>query len=124
MIVGVLWTAPITGYLMLVSALSRRSPLVWALMPPLVGALLERIVFGTHYLWSFLVYRTAGIWHTLGLGHSHILTKQHGLRPFGTLLEELNWRAAFGNIDLWLGVVATVAMLYVAVRLRRYHDDT
>ena len=122
-ILGVLWTAPVTGYLILVSALSRRSPLVWALVPPLVGSLLERIVFGTHYLWSFLIYRIAGIWHILGLEHTHIVS-HHSLRPFGTLLEELNWRAGFGSIDLWLGVVATVAMLYVAVRLRRYHDDS
>jgi ABC-2 type transport system permease protein len=123
-ILGLLWAAPITGYLILVSALSRRSPMVWAFLPPLVGALLERIVFGTHYLWSFLVYRVAGIWHLLDVEHSDIITKQHGLRPFGTLLDELNWRAAFGSIDLWLGVAATVVMLYVAVRLRRYHDES
>ena len=122
-ILGVLWTAPVTGYLMLVSAVSRRSPLLWATLPPLVGALLERIVFGTHHLWNFLGYRTVGIWHILGLTHSHVMT-HHGMRPLGTLLGELDWRAAFGSIDLWLGVAATVAMLYVAVRLRRYHDET
>jgi ABC-2 type transport system permease protein len=122
-ILGVLWTAPITGYLILVSALSRRTPLVWATLPPLVGALLERIVFGTHYLWDFLIYRAFGIWHILGVEYSDIVT-HHGLRPFGTLLDELNWRGAFGSIDLWLGVAATVAMLYFAVRLRRYHDES
>jgi ABC-2 type transport system permease protein len=122
-LVGLLWTAPIVGYLILVSALSRKSPFVWALMPPLVGALLERIVFGTHYLWSFLVYRFAGIWYLLDVQHSNIVTHQ-GLRPFGTLLDVLNWRGAFGSIDLWLGVVATAVMLYVAARLRRYHDDS
>jgi len=122
-VLAVLWAAPVTGYLMLVSAVSRRSPLLWASLPPLVGALLERIVFGTHYLWGFLVYRTAGIWHILGVDHSRVVTHQR-LRPLGTLLDELNWRAAFGSIDLWLGVAATVAMLYVAVRLRRYHDET
>jgi ABC-2 type transport system permease protein len=121
-ILGVLWTAPITGYLILVSALSRRMPLVWATLPPLVGALLERIVFGTHYLWDFLIYRAFGIWHILDVEHSDIIT-HHGLRPFGTLLSELDWREAFGSIDLWLGVAATVAMLYFAIRLRRYHDD-
>jgi ABC-2 type transport system permease protein len=122
-ILGLLWAAPITGYLMLVSAVSRRSPMVWAFMPPLVGALLERIVFGTHYLWNFLVYRSFGIWHILDVEHSDIIT-HHGLRPFGTLLDELNWRGAFGSIDLWLGVAAALVMLYVAVRLRRYHDET
>jgi ABC-2 type transport system permease protein len=122
-ILGVLWTAPITAYLILVSALARRMPLVWATLPPLVGALLERIVFGTHYLWDFLIYRGFGIWHILDLEHSDIIT-HHGLRPFGTLLDELKWREAFGSIDLWLGVAVTVAMLYAAVRLRRYHDES
>lgn len=122
-ILGLLWTAPITGYLILVSALSRRNPMVWAFLPPLVGALLERIVFGTHYLWGFLAYRGLGIWHILNVEHSDIVT-HHGLRPFGTLLDVLNWRAAFGSVDLWLGVAATVAMLYAATRIRRYRDDT
>jgi len=123
LILGVLWTAPVTAYLMLVSALSRRNPFVWALLPPLVGSLLERIVLGTHYLWDFLVYRTLGIWHILDVEHSHVVT-DNGLRPFGTLLNELNWRGAFGSIDLWLGIAATVAMLYGAVRLRRYQDES
>jgi len=122
-ILGMLWTAPIIAYLMLVSAVSRRSPFVWAAMPPLVGALLERIVFGTHYLWNFLGYRSVGIWRILGLSHSHVVT-HNNMRPLGTLLEELDWRAAFGSIDLWLGVAATVVMVFAAIRLRRYHDET
>ena len=32
--------------------------------------------------------------------------------------------AAFSNIDLWLGVLAAVALLYAAARIRRFRDDT
>ena len=42
----------------------------------------------------------------------------------GKLLNDLNWAAAFTDVDLWLGVLAAAALLYVAVRIRRYRDDT
>jgi ABC-2 type transport system permease protein len=123
MVLSVLWTAPITGYLMLVSAWARRSPLLLATLPVAVAPLLERIVLGTHYLWDFISYRSFGIWRILGVQNSHVISK-HGVHEFGTLLTELDWRAAFTSVDLWLGVVATAAMAYAAARIRRYRDDT
>jgi ABC-2 type transport system permease protein len=59
-ILGALWNAPITGYLILVSAWARRNPLMWA-MVPLLLALLEFILLHTTYLWTFIHYRINGI---------------------------------------------------------------
>ena len=39
-------------------------------------------------------------------------------------LGDLNFAGAFGSLNLWLGVLAAAALLYAAVRLRRYRDDT
>jgi ABC-2 type transport system permease protein len=123
LVIGILWYAPVAASLLLISGWARRNPFVWATLPTLVAPLLERILFGTRYLWSFLSYRTAGIWHTLLLGHSHLITHQR-VRPVGTLLNDLNFRGAFLDVDLWLGVVATAALVFAAIRIRRYRDET
>lgn len=123
LVIGLLWYAPVAASLLLISAWARRNPFVWATLPPLVAPLLERILFGTHYLWSFVRYRTGGIWHTLLLGHSHLITHQR-VRPFGTLLNDLNFRSAFLDVDLWLGVAAAAALVFATIRIRRYRDET
>jgi ABC-2 type transport system permease protein len=125
LILDVLWYAPIVAYLMVVSAWARRSPFLWSTLPWVVAPILERIAFGTHYLWRFMLYRSNGIWAILAAGRTHIWPRQgHNFRPVGTLLEDLNFRGAFTDIDLWLGVAVAAALVYAAVRIRRYRDDT
>jgi ABC-2 type transport system permease protein len=120
---AVLWWAPIAGYLLLVSAWARRAPILWATLPLVLGPVLEWVAFGTRYLLSFIDYRVNGIWEILGVGHVNIVSK-HGLHPVGTALEVLDLRGAFTAIDLWLGLAATAALVYAAIRIRRYRDDT
>jgi ABC-2 type transport system permease protein len=118
-----LWYAPIYAYLMLVSAWARRSVLLWVSLPPTVGPLLEWLAFRTHYLWDFLNYRCFGIWRVVGLGHSEMQLGHHA-RIGGPALADGHFAAAFSSFDLWLGVLAAVALLYAAARIRRYRDDT
>jgi ABC-2 type transport system permease protein len=122
LLAAILWYAPAVAALMLLSAWSRRNPFIWLTVPAL-APLLEYMVFRTHYIWSFYRYRRFGVWEALGLAHADIITK-HGIHPFGDLLREVTWRGAFLNVDLWLGVVVAVALLYAAARIRRYRDDT
>jgi ABC-2 type transport system permease protein len=127
LVVAVLWYAPIVTAMMLLSVWARPNPFLWAFLAPIVAPLLERIAFGTHYLSGFLKYRAFGIWGTLAHGptHGHIdIITHHGLHPIGTLLDEFNIGAALTDIDLWLGLAASAAMLYAAVRIRRYRDDS
>lgn len=132
LILGVLWNAPITGFFLLVSVLAKRNAVMWAIGIPVLAPLLERIVLGTHYIWTFMIYRTQGIWDTLANhgnlnfiggqvadGHSHF-----NVPPIDALLGELHFRAAFLAPDLWLGLIAAAAMVYGATRIRRYRDDT
>jgi ABC-2 type transport system permease protein len=122
-LLAVLWYAPIAGYLLLVSAWVRRAPILWATLPLVLAPVLEWVAFGTRYLLSFIDYRVNGIWRILGVGHLNIVSK-HGLHPVGTALEVLDLRAAFTAIDLWLGLAVTAALVYAAIRIRRYRDDT
>jgi ABC-2 type transport system permease protein len=116
-----LWYAPLYAYVMLISAWARRSVLLWVSVPPAVAPLLEWLTFHTHYLWDFLGYRCFGIWRAIGFGGTRIGRHAH---IGGPNLAAGHFAAAFSNIDLWLGVVVAVALLYAAARIRRYRDDT
>jgi ABC-2 type transport system permease protein len=122
-LLAVLWYAPIGGYLLLLSAWVRRAPILWATLPFVLAPVLEWVAFGTHYLLSFIDYRVNGIWGILGLRHANFVSK-HDLHPVGTALEVLDFRGAFTAVDLWLGLVATAALVYAAIRIRRYRDDS
>ena len=122
-ILGVLWYSPIAGALLLFSAWIRRNPILWASLVPVVAPVVERVALGTHYIWNFEVYRTNGIWHKLTLGPD-VFGSFHHLPPVGVVLDTFNIRGAFTDIDLWLGVIAAIAMAYAAARVRRYRDDT
>ena len=122
---GALWNAPISGYLMLVSAWARRNPLMWA-MVPLLLALLEVILFHTTYLWTFIVYRLHGIWDVLANGGNLRFTQSSHfqMQPLDALWGDLHFRAAFTYLDLWLGVAAAAGLIYAAIRIRRFRDDS
>ena len=121
---GVLWYSPIAAALLLFSAWIPRNPILWASLVPVVAPIVERVGLGTHYIWSFETYRVNGIWHQLMVGGPNVFGSFHNLPPVGVVLDTFNIRGAFTDVDLWLGVVAAIAMAYAAARVRRYRDDT
>ena len=97
LLVTLLWWAPLNAYLILGSVWARRAPLVTVVLPPLVIAAAQNILFSRSDVWQFLLRRLA---------------------PIGSPAETL------ASPELWLGLVAAVALLAVVIRLRRYRDDT
>jgi ABC-2 type transport system permease protein len=127
LVVAMFWYAPIVAAMLLLSVWARPNPFLWAFLAPILAPILERIAFGTHYLSTFIKYRAFGIWGTLAHGptHGHLdIISRHGLRPVGSLLDEFSIGSAFADIDLWLGVAVAAALLFAAIRIRRYHDET
>jgi ABC-2 type transport system permease protein len=122
-ILGALWYLPIAAALLLFSAWVPRGPILWASLVPVVAPIVERVALGTHYIWSFEIYRTNGIWHKLMLG-PNVFSSFSNLPPVGIVLDTFNIRGAFTDVDLWLGVAAALAMAYAAARVRRYRSDT
>ncbi len=119
LILASLWYAPLVAASMLLSAWVKRSPLLWAILPLVLGCIFELIVFRTKHLWHFLQYRSGGIWNVLSHRDGYSV-----INGPGKLLNDLNWAAAFTDVDLWLGLLAAAALLVVTARIRRYRDDT
>jgi ABC-2 type transport system permease protein len=110
--VHALWYAPFYGWLMLVSAWARRTPFLWAVLPPLALGVFERIAFQTTYFGSLMKHRASGAMakaFVLEPGNKGDITRLSQLDPLGFL----------GSPGLWLGLIAAALFLAVAVRLRR-----
>jgi ABC-2 type transport system permease protein len=112
-----LWYAPFYAWLLLVSAWARRAPFLWAALPILVIAGVEKIVFNTTYFLNFLGDRIGGG----GLGDPFVSSKMAmgsmGSMEGMTLHEPMLF---FVSPGLWIGLLVAGAMLYGASRCRRY----
>ena len=127
-----LWYAPVFAYLMLISAWARRNPFLWAVLPPLLLAVTERIAFGSSYLGRLFGARLAGVLTSLGVNDPEggafsgamLQTPAGKLPSLPAVFDLLDYRQLLANIDLWIGVAVAVALVYAAIRVRRYRDDT
>lgn len=112
--VHVLWFAPIFGWLLLVSAWSRRAPFLWGALPVFAIGILELIAFGTRHFASLIVYRFNGAMVEAFKPHDPNAIVVHV-----SLLDPGKFLASSG---LWLGLAFAVACFAAAVRLRRYRE--
>jgi ABC-2 type transport system permease protein len=131
LVLSVLWYAPLTAYLMVVSAWARRSVQIWAILPPIIAILIERIGFGTHYLSTWVLYRLGPSWQAQSEQWIERLFSGPAFYSSGGAAATQPAFAGgpgalsgFGNVDLWIGLAVAIALFYVAMRIRRYRDDT
>lgn len=111
MTVHVLASAPVYGYLLLVSAWARRAALLWAVLPPVAMVALEKLVFGTGHFGNFLLrFLTGGGTEAVTAPNSMPMDPSTHLTPLKFL----------SGAGLWAGLAVTAAFLFAAVRLRRY----
>jgi ABC-2 type transport system permease protein len=105
-----LWYAPFYGWLLLVSAWARRAPLLWAVLPPVVIGVVEKIAWNTNHFHNLLAYRLGGspqdIPGTMSMG----------------VLTPIDVFRFFTNPSLWTGLALTAVFLAAAVRMRRYRE--
>jgi ABC-2 type transport system permease protein len=102
--VHVLWYAPMYCWLLLISAWSKRAPLLWALLPPFAIVVFERVAFHTSYFQSFLNNRLTG-----GGGGHGMLDPEMRMHAFRFMITP----------GLWFGLLLSAAFLFAAARLRR-----
>jgi ABC-2 type transport system permease protein len=104
-----LWYAPLYGWLLLVSAWAPRAPFIWALLPPFVICVVERIAFNTSHFLALLQDRL--------LGPADAMAPHSQPKDFmATLIPE----HFFSIPGLWIGLGVAAIFLATAARLRRY----
>jgi ABC-2 type transport system permease protein len=108
-----LWYAPIYGWLLLVSAWARRAVLLWALLPPIVIGVVEKIAFNTAHFANLIGYRMNG-----GVAGGDFMADTASMDP----LMHLAPGKFLATPGLWLGFTFTAICLFAAIRLRRYRD--
>jgi ABC-2 type transport system permease protein len=135
--VYVVWALPTVGWLMLVSSWAKSKPFLWAVGVPVVAlvvikwvnAALENFSGQTlllsHYA-SDVVARilggiVPGIWFTFQPGlQTGMRPTEHGVDMGGLVSQSY---LSLAGADAWIGVVLGVAMLYAAIRMRRWRDE-
>ena len=108
-----LWFAPFYGWLLLVSAWARRTPFLWAVLPPLAIGIFEKIAFHHSYFADLLTNRFSG--------GDDAMSSMMGDMPFrpGMHISPGAFLAAPG---LWIGLLVAAAFLVGAARVRRYRE--
>ncbi len=105
-----LWYAPFYGWLLLVSGWARRAAFLWAALPLVAIAIVEKIAFNTSYFTAMLQHRLDGATEAVIAPGTFPMDPMTHITP-GHFL---------GNPGLWLGLAIFAAFLAAAVRLRRY----
>ena len=107
-----LWPFPIYCWLLLVSGWARRATFLWAVLPLLVIAGIERIVFRTFQFAALVGSRLVGDAPAMKMSPDSM-----GLDPYTTRVTVARFLSSPG---LWIGLLVAAVFLFVAVRLRRY----
>lgn len=120
-----MWYAPIAGYLLIVSVLARRAPALWIGLPPLALAFAEKAVFDTGHVLEYLGYRLSAFFQAFdpSLDRPREGGVDQAMRTIEYAYGHLSAARLLTEPQLWLGVLVAAALIWLAARLRRWHDD-
>jgi ABC-2 type transport system permease protein len=131
--VYVLWALPAVGWLMMVSAWANTKPFLWAVgVPVLTGTVLSMfngmfdLNINVGWFWQHIVGRgllsvAPGSWFFLTDVGNGLHATSHDGADFGSALTQ-TWQV-LATPSLWIGVAVGAAMIYAAMRLRRWKDE-
>jgi ABC-2 type transport system permease protein len=128
----VLWSLPTVGWLMLCSSWAKSKPFLWAVVIPIAVG----IVLGWFHLLGLFPLKSDWYWRDVlsrvlfsvfpggwfnEAGLEHIGKDPQAIYNFFTLS---NAYSVLAKPDVWIGAVAGIAMLVLAVWFRRWRDDS
>ena len=115
LVVHSLWYAPVIGWLLLVSAWAKQTPILWAVLPPLALGIVEKIATDTGYVLALLQYRLAG-----GMDDAFAATPH--VDGAAMELPRMDPARFFSSPDLWVGLVVAALFIAGAIWLRRRRE--
>lgn len=111
------WHAPLFGWLLLVSSWARRATFLWAVLPWLAVAAIEKVAFNTTYFAQMLSRRITGSFEDAFVV---VRYPKDAHVPVVDRLTQLDPLKFLSSPGLWIGLVFAAAFLIAAIRLRRY----
>ncbi len=130
-----LWALPTVGWLMLCSAWARTKPFVWAVLLPILIACviswmdtLPGIEIRHDIVWYILGFRgllsiIPGTWYLNEDVNASHTVEINGPEDLKQMVDFSSSWSALATVDLWVGVALGAAMIYGAIRLRRWRDE-
>jgi len=110
--VHVLGHAPFYAWMLLVSAWARRAAFLWAFLPLIAIAFVEKIAFNTSYFGAMLLHQLSGGAEAVPFPGRMPIDPGMQFTPGQFLLSP----------GLWMGLAVTAAFLFAAVRVRRNRE--
>lgn len=127
-----LWAMPTVGWLMLCSVWARSKPFLWALMIPVLAGtfvsmfdVMEWMNMDGGWFWKNIVARMLlSVAPLTYLDVARIAdTNFEGPGAVLGLFSLQSTYSTLGTVELWVGVLAGAAMIFAAIRLRRWRDE-
>ncbi|WP_417319720.1 hypothetical protein [Emcibacter sp.] len=106
-----LWAMPIFAYLILASAFAKRTPLLTAIIPPVVVIVGEYILYGQSYLASWIGNQLNGL--------SVFVTASDNENVQISVTEASGILQSASLPSFWIGLAIAAALLWAATQLRR-----
>ena len=127
-----LWALPTVGWLMLCSSWAKSKPFLWAIMIPIFAGifvswfdLMQLFDLETGWFWKNVVARSLlsvapGSWFDAAqIGDIDV----DGPQAVHSVLSLRTMYSVLATPQLWIGALAGVAMIFGAIRLRRWRDE-
>lgn len=138
--IGLLWSLPAVGWLMLCSAVARSKPFLWAVLLPLLACVIISVMGalpGIHLplgsIWYVVFYRgllsvVPGFWVFSRLAHNEtaetaLNASKNSEDSIQMVMNNMTDPTIYTSLDLWIGAAVGVAFIALAIYARRWRDE-
>jgi len=127
-VTAAIWYLPVAGWLMLVSAWAKRAVILWAVLPPLLLYILERVFFGSKIVGQIIMRRLNGL-PSVSINDPRYLWTHGGdvvdnaAATSTNVWQLLNPSGFFTSAETWLGVAVGAALIFAAIQLRTRRSE-
>ena len=121
-----IWMAPFFGWFLLVSAYTKRSPLLMAFMPLFVLGFLEKIILRTHIFAETVLGRgkSLPIFRSIDIEQFFEDEDWHRLEGAASLFSHIDLVRFFTSPSMWAGLLVCGLLVTGAIYVRRYRDES
>jgi ABC-2 type transport system permease protein len=127
-VTAAIWYLPVAGWLMLVSAWAKRAVMLWAILPPLLVYILERVFFGTKTVGHMISRRLMGLPSVAIKDPQELWTHGGNVVDNAAVTSTSVWQLInpsgfFTSAETWIGVAVGVVLIVGAIQLRMRRSE-